>query len=235
MKTPRLKQFHEPETIRPTLRFTPTAWAKLQFFCRFGETEIGGFGVADSDDLLLVREFATVKQKAFAIGVCFDDGAVADLFEDLVDSGRKPEEFARIWCHTHPGNSATPSPTDEETFSRVFGGCDWAVMFILAREGQTYCRLRFNVGPSGELEIPVEVDYTRRFLASDHEAWEREYQANVQSEPMLMLGAGGEFPGDLDWSESWLRPCRDAESFQRKLKRFKSKNPKRRKGRKHER
>ena len=30
--------------------FTPYAWAKLQFFCRYEETEIGGFGVAPPDD-----------------------------------------------------------------------------------------------------------------------------------------------------------------------------------------
>ena len=51
--------------------------------------------------------------------------------------------------------------TDEETFDRVFGRSDWALMFILAREGQSYARLRFNIGPRSELEIPVSVDYAR--------------------------------------------------------------------------
>ena len=40
--------------------------------------------------------------------------------------------------------------TDEETFARVFGRTDWAVMFILARQGQSYARLRFHVGPGGD-------------------------------------------------------------------------------------
>ena len=64
--------------------------------------------------------------------------------------------------------------TDEETFARVFGRSDWAVMFILARGGQSYARLRFNVGPGGSLMLPVEVDYRRPFPASDQAAWSEE-------------------------------------------------------------
>ena len=57
-----------------------------------------------------------------------DDEAVSVFFEDQVDLGRKPEQFFRLWCHTHPGDSPDPSSIDEETFARVFGRCDWAVM-----------------------------------------------------------------------------------------------------------
>ena len=38
------------EAATPTLRFTPDAWAKLLFFCHYGDTEIGGFGVSAADD-----------------------------------------------------------------------------------------------------------------------------------------------------------------------------------------
>ena len=165
----------------PVLRFTPTAWAKLQFFCRYGETEIGGFGIAPPDDLLLVEEFVTVKQEATAVSISFDDAAVADFFDGQVDGGRLPPQFARLWLHTHPADSPTPSATDEETFARVFGSCDWAVMFILARGGQNYARLRFNVGPGGDLLVPVEVDFARPFAAADHDAWAVEYERNVRA------------------------------------------------------
>ena len=110
----------------------------------------------------------------------FDDEAVADYFDDRVDAGLKPERFARIWLHTHPGDSPLPSGTDEETFSRAFGGCQWAAMMVLASDGAAYARLRFNVGPGGEAEIPVEVDFARPFAGSDAEAWEAEYRANVR-------------------------------------------------------
>ena len=81
------------------------------------------------------------------VSVSFDDEAVADYFEDQVEAARVPQQFGRIWLHTHPGNSPEPSMTDENTFTRVFGSCDWAIMFIVAQDGRTFARLRFNAGP----------------------------------------------------------------------------------------
>jgi len=165
----------------PVLRFSPTAWAKLLFFRDHGNNEIGGFGVTARDDLLLVQDFVTVKQQDSMASILFDDEAVAEFFEQQVEAGRRPEQFARLWLHTHPGDSPRPSTTDEETFQRVFGHCDWAVMFVLAATGKTYARLRFNVGPGGSVQIPVEVDFDCEFGPSDREAWEAEYKANVRS------------------------------------------------------
>ena len=54
-------------------------------------------------------------------------------------------------------------------------------MFVLARDGKSYARLRFNVGPGGQVVIPVEVDYSLPFGASDHGAWEAEYKANIKA------------------------------------------------------
>jgi hypothetical protein len=172
------QEFVEP--VRPVLRFSPTAWAKLLYFRDRGDSEIGGFGITGTDDLLRIEEFCTVKQDATMTSIGFDDLAVADFFETQVDVGRRPEQFGRLWLHTHPGNSAQPSNTDEETFYRVFGRCQWAVMFILARSGPCYARLRFNIGPGGELVIPVEVDYSLPFGPSDFDAWDAEYKANVK-------------------------------------------------------
>jgi hypothetical protein len=180
---PRSKQVKPAARARlfrqPVLRFTPTAFAKLLCLRDAGDTEVGGFGISSPEDLLLIEDVRLVRQECTAVTVRFDDQSVADLFDDQVDQGRKPEEFARVWIHTHPGNSSVPSSTDEKTFARCFGQSDWAIMFILAQEGQTYCRLRFNVGPGGSLEIPVEVDYATAFPAADPEAWYEEYLANV--------------------------------------------------------
>ena len=174
----------------PVLRFTPTAWAKLQFFCHRGDTEIGGFGIASAEDLLLIEDFVTVAQRTTSVTVAFDDTAVADFFEDQVDRGLQPEQFARVWLHTHPGDSPTPSMVDEETFERVFGSCHWAVMAILARGGKTYARLRFNVGPGGQALIPVEIDYRQEFQASDHLAWQAEYDHHIHCDVMAEFGVG---------------------------------------------
>jgi hypothetical protein len=175
---PPVRQLRLPS--RPVLRFSPTAWAKLRWFCLHGETEIGGFAITDPSDSLYVVDFVTVKQDADWASIKFDDAAVADFFDSQVDLGRKPEQFARIWCHTHPGDSPTPSCVDEDCFVRVFGKCQWAVMFVLARTGQTYARLRFNIGPGGHVMIPVEVDWTKPFSGADHAAWLAEFAANIQ-------------------------------------------------------
>ena len=164
------------------MRFSPTAWAKLLYFRDKSDNEVGGFGITEPDNLLLVREFMTVKQQVTAVSVRFDDEAVADFFDAQVDAGRKPEQFARLWLHSHPGDSAEPSVIDEETFERVFGGCQWAVMFVLARNNHTYVKLSFNVGPGGQVLIPVVVDYGHEFGPSNHKEWDAEYSANVQVE-----------------------------------------------------
>jgi proteasome lid subunit RPN8/RPN11 len=161
------------------LRFSPTAWAKLLFMRDMTGNEVGGFGITQANDLLFVTDFALVKQKVTGISVSFDDESVANFFEDQVDLGRKPQQFARIWLHTHPGNSPEPSMTDEATFTRVFGSCDWSVMCVVAQDGSNYARLRFNVGPGGEIKIPVYVDYGCEFDAANFELWKQQYKANV--------------------------------------------------------
>lgn len=172
----------------PILRFSPTAWAKLLFMRDMTDNEVGGFGITTAEDLLFVTDFVLVKQKVTPVSVAFDDESVADLFEDQVQAGRKPEQFGRIWLHSHPGNSPQPSMTDEHTFTRVFGNCDWAIMFIVAQDGKTFARLRFNVGPGGEVNIPVYVDYSVEFEAADFKAWKQQYKLNVTEDVVLCFG-----------------------------------------------
>jgi proteasome lid subunit RPN8/RPN11 len=167
----------------PVLRFSPTAWAKLLYLRDAGDTEIGGFGITPTDDLLFVEDIGLVNQSCTWVHVEFDDASVADFFDAQVDAGRRPEQFGRIWIHTHPGTSPQPSGTDEATFARVFGNAHWALMFILARGGQTYARLRFNTGPGGALLVPAQVDYSRPFAGSAVDLWQAEYLDNVSVPP----------------------------------------------------
>lgn len=166
----------------PSLRFSPTAWAKLVFMRDMTDNEVGGFGITKPNDLLFVTDFILVRQKVTVVSVSFDDSSVADFFENQVEQKRKPEQFARIWLHTHPGDSPNPSMTDEETFDRVFGTCDWSVMFILAQDGSSYARLHFKAGPGGDLKIPVYVDYGCQFDGSDFKSWTEQYKADVTKE-----------------------------------------------------
>jgi proteasome lid subunit RPN8/RPN11 len=178
----RAKEINGDGPRQPVLRFSPTAWAKLLYFRDKTENEVGGFGIAEPDDLLCVTDFVTVRQKVSPVSVSFYDEAVADYFDRQVDLGRKPEQFARIWLHTHPDFSPAPSSIDEDTFARVFGRCHWALMFIVAGDNRAYARLGFNVGPGGQVLIPVEVDYSADFGPSNKQAWEAEYGANIEAE-----------------------------------------------------
>lgn len=184
------------------------------FLRDYGNSEVGGFGITSADDLLLVKDIQLIKQQCTTVTVKFDDVAVADFFDDQVEQGRKPEQFARIWIHTHPGNSADPSGVDEETFIRSFGSADWAVMFILARAGTTYSRMRFNIGPGGESEIPVQVDCTTHFPASNQLGWEQEYleQVTVSDDYFFQQPEGAMFDDDPYGLHSYFEE-EDDENF----------------------
>jgi len=190
------------------LRFSPTAWAKLLYLRDRGQTEVGGFGICPGEDPLYVEDVQLIEQVCTCVGVRFDDASVADFFDRQVDRGLRPEQFARLWIHSHPGNCPQPSGTDEETFTRAFGKADWAVMFILAQGGQVYARLQLNVGPGASVEIPVDVDYTRPFFGSAWDAWEKEYLANVQIDlnDAAFIWETEEVRGDVsdDWLDDWV-------------------------------
>jgi len=173
---------------QPRLTFAPLAWLKLQYFCHAGNTEIGGFALTSKTDPLYVEDFVTVRQQTSSVTVAMDDEAVADFIDRCVDAGMAPQQFLRIWMHTHPGWSVEPSQTDEETFARVFGACDWAVMFILSRAGNSYARLSFHVGPGAVTQLPVAVDWfgwpatlnSASFSITDLlAAWQQEFATNI--------------------------------------------------------
>lgn len=176
------------------LVYSPLAWLKLQFLCHTGPTEVAGFGLSRPDDPLYLEDILVVRQRCTTVTVALDDAAVADLFDAMADAGMAPSRFARVWVHTHPGVSVTPSSTDEATFARAFGGCDWAVMAILGRTGRTSARLRFNIGPGGTIEIATAVDWSAwpavlpgRPLPERMAEWQHEYDALVAIEPLVAV------------------------------------------------
>jgi len=101
----------------PALRLSPYAWAKLLHLRDLGETEVGGFGVAAPDDLLLVANVGLVRQQCSPVTVKFDDSAVADYFDRQVDAGSAPEQFGRIWIHTHPVTAHCPAARTKQRLS----------------------------------------------------------------------------------------------------------------------
>ena len=53
------------------------------------------------------------------------------------------------------------------------------MLFILADGSKTYTKLSFNVGPGGQVLIPVEIDYSLNFGPRNQQAWDTEYKINI--------------------------------------------------------
>lgn len=182
------KKVELPELKQLKLRLSPYVWAKMMYIRDIGNTEVGFMGVSassESADLLTMVDIVMPKQRASSCFVKFDDDSIADYFMDMCDQGLEPSESMRIWIHTHPGNSPSPSTVDEETFQRVFGNCSWSVMLIVARDDSIYAKLQLKLGenqPNGFIEIPVEVDYDIPFMGANKKAWKKEYTENLEKE-----------------------------------------------------
>ena len=89
LETSRL--LREPERMLepPTLRFSPTAWAKLLYLRDLGETEVGGFGISAADDLLCIEDIELVQQVCTGVSVAFDDQAVADFAQTYANQAER--------------------------------------------------------------------------------------------------------------------------------------------------
>jgi proteasome lid subunit RPN8/RPN11 len=169
----------------PTLRFTPYAYAKLLYFRDVQDTEIGGFGITDPKDPMLVVDFKTLKQEVSMASVDFDGEDLNEYMFDRLDEGLDPADSMRVWIHTHPGDSPNPSGTDEDNWKEHFSNQDWAVMFIMAKGGATYARLRVSNVVATEQKISSMVDWTANFYAVTDEvrkAWKEEFEANIEEE-----------------------------------------------------
>lgn len=169
------------------------------------------FGISDPKDLLLIEDVSLVKQLCTPVTVEFDDVSVADHFDEQFDLGRTPEACGRVWLHTHPESCPRPSSKDEETFDRVFSTPDWAVMFIVARGGATYARMRTNVGPGCVKRLGVEIDFDTEFPESDREQWEAEYDSAVtvydpfQARPRTPRHDPMDWREEMGWADSeWV-------------------------------
>jgi proteasome lid subunit RPN8/RPN11 len=170
VKTPRIKL---PEA---KLRFSPTAWYKILYMRESVNVEVSGFGISSKEDPLFVQDFVLIKQVSSMASTDMDDESVANHMENMAELGYQPAECMRIWIHTHPANSATPSSTDEATFVKAFGNCNWSVMFIMAEGGVNTAHMMFNAGVKSVFKIPTCIDYNAEIIKE----WDEEIAMNVE-------------------------------------------------------
>ena len=176
-------------SLMTKLRFTLFAWRKMCFIRDLGNTEVSFFAISRKEDLGLVVDVKMPYQKGSTAYTEFDEPKLTDFFEDMVDAGYHPEEFGRIWCHTHPGISASPSGKDEDTFKSEFSAPNWAIMFILGKgdKAETTCRIKYQnhpqlvhvLGSHVSKQLDVEIDLNADCPAINQEsrdAWKAEYE-----------------------------------------------------------
>jgi len=177
-----MKKKESKMEAKTKLKFSPYAWAKIKYMRDKSRNEVAGFAVSSKESLFYIEDFYTVKQEVGPATFELDDDGVADFYNDMIDADWEPVEFSRILIHTHPGMGVTPSTTDETNFKENFGKCNWAIMFILGDNDNCECVFQSNVEPKFRVSLPVEIDYSRPFRGTNHEAWDKEYETNVEEE-----------------------------------------------------
>jgi hypothetical protein len=163
-------------------RFTPYAWQKLLYMLYKGDTEIGGFGILDEEDPSLINDFQLVKQKCSMCTVDMDSDGLADYLNEMVDNNIPPAQCFRVWIHTHPGDSPSPSRQDWTTFQELMDGHVWFAMLIIAQNQSTFGHIGFSAGPGGSCDVNLSIDWSVPTEEADFELWENEYKKYVKKE-----------------------------------------------------
>lgn len=170
------------------VEFSGLAWLKLKWFRDKGHSEVSAWAITKKENPLYVTDLKFIKQKNTVAFTKFDDDAIALMCYQLGEEGIEPNNCMRIWVHTHPGNSASPSGHDETQFNDCIGVNDWFVMLILAKDDSTTCRIGMNTsfGKTSQ-EINVKHSFSIEDLKDKNipeiiKSWEEEYNTNVSIE-----------------------------------------------------
>jgi len=164
----------------PTIRFSQYAWDKMSYLASKYNHEIGCFGLSAEDDPLLIIDVLLPKQKVSVAAVDFDDDDLAEFVECHIRNFPL-ERFFRIWIHTHPNMSSSPSGTDNKTFLKIFSNAEWAAMVIFpsSQKCPVYGELWIkNLG----LHLTVDVGCESIISEEMKTAWEREVEKKVKVE-----------------------------------------------------
>lgn len=150
-----------PARVNPReLVFTPAVYARLRHFANATENEVAAWGICeDPDNPLLVTDLHLPLQTNNPCYVEMDDDAINRYLVDQTILGRSPEQFMRVWIHTHPGASPTPSSHDRDTFERLTKELPWLVMFIMSEAASMTATYRGPLTSQPNLRLTPTVDY----------------------------------------------------------------------------
>lgn len=165
---------------KPTLLINSGAWWKLSWLARTSKTEVSGIGILGSWPQMRMTDFQLVGQLATPGTTRFTHDGWFDHQEKYGDAKIDVNVYSRVWVHTHPGESATPSGVDRKTWETQFGLFPWAIMLIVARGGQWHCEIRVKE-PFLVSDCDVQT-YDGKYVA-DTDLWVAERGALVALEP----------------------------------------------------
>lgn len=168
--------------IMNSYRFSPYAYQKVIYMRDKGGTEVSGFCITDPDDKDLITDFQLVKQTCTSVTTEMDKEGLSDFVTNMAEQDIAPSECMRVWLHTHPGSSPSPSGTDEKTFGELLASFPYIVMLIIARGGAKFGRIGFTQGCGGYADVDWDVDWAVPAEITDFEEWDAEYEAFISEE-----------------------------------------------------
>ena len=164
----------------PRLTLTAFAYQKLCYWEAMSrKEEVSCFGISTrKEEPLRVSELFMPAQEVTANSTDPTEEGLADMFDILLGAGLEPNQFARIWIHTHPFKSE-PSTKDFATCREVFGECDWFIMLIKGNDGFT-CYMYSMTGVPVRNKLAVGIDYCNPGLPTKIvQGWTDTFQNNV--------------------------------------------------------
>ena len=189
--------------------FTLEAWAKIEHFVKKSKSdEVSGFGIGSVDNPMKVEDFHLIKQVVGGTHTEIEGPALAEHVALMARQGIEPFRCMRVWIHSHPFSSNTPSPsgTDTDTILNVLGEADWAVMVIVSSECQpstTYAELMARIpflNRKLRIKIDVKVPWESVLNPSQVESLDSEFTANVSKR---QIGAIVKYSGGTKSVSVW--------------------------------
>lgn len=174
--------------VATELSFSPLAWAKLNVWRDKAPTlEVGCWGYTP-DDLMQVTDLVLVKQKVSSVRVEFNMEHVAETMHTFADKyGVTPDQWLRVWVHTHPFDSCEPSSVDETTWDNLFDTKSSGVMVIVSETDRIYARAVVRadgVALVKRLKVvkPLPRKWGRLCTDDNVKKWEEEYDELVSED-----------------------------------------------------
>jgi len=154
---------------------------KLQAWRDMGETEVTGFFVTEKGDMRNVIDAIIIKAECSVATVDISAEAIENMYLSLAKKDIYPDQL-QIWWHTHPGNSASPSHTDEKTFAELGQDRPLNIMYILASGGDEFAQISVTDIKSKIMlrsEINIKHPFTEWSTFPSYEELKKDYNDNV--------------------------------------------------------